>query len=120
MTSSSYNTIIIFTADHGDYAGEHGMMLKSGTFYDCMTRVPLIVSWPANIPMNEINEELVSNIDIMPTVMDFLGIEVNHPVHGKSLPGSTCPEGRAFNTQIGQAAPRGLYSDQGHGGLSVH
>ena len=38
----------------------------------------------------------------------------------ENLSGSTCSEGRAFNTQIGQAAPRGLYSDQGYGGLSVH
>jgi len=106
------NTIIIFTADHGDYAGEHGMMLKSGTFYDCMTRVPLIVSWPVNIPMNEINEELVSNIDIMPTIMDFLGLEVNHPVHGRTLPGISNSEPReAVFAEHGAGGPRVLISN---------
>jgi len=33
-------------SDHGDFMGEHGQQCKGGAFYDCLTRVPLIVSWP--------------------------------------------------------------------------
>jgi arylsulfatase A-like enzyme len=42
----SENTIVVFTSDHGDFMGEHGQQCKGGVFYDCLTRVPLIVSWP--------------------------------------------------------------------------
>lgn len=106
------NTIIIFTADHGDYAGEHGMMLKSGTFYDCMTRVPLILSWKENIPKNKINEDLVSNIDIMPTIMDLIGIKVNHSVNGRALPTIYDSETRnAVFSEHGAGGPRVLNSN---------
>lgn len=40
------NTIVVFTSDPGDFAGEHGMVLKSGVFYDCLTKVPLIFPYP--------------------------------------------------------------------------
>ena len=40
------DTIIVFTADHGDFMAEHNMAVKGGVFYDCLTRVPLIVSFP--------------------------------------------------------------------------
>ena len=36
------DTIIVFTADHGDFMAEHNMAVKGGVFYDCLTRVPLI------------------------------------------------------------------------------
>ena len=40
------DTIIVFTADHGDFMAEHNMAVKGGVFYDCLTRVPLLVSYP--------------------------------------------------------------------------
>ena len=79
---------MIFTADHGDYAGEHGLMLKSGTFYDCMTRVPLIVSWPGGLESGTTRDELVSNIDIMPTVASLVGVDAPEPVYGRLMPGA--------------------------------
>ena len=42
------NTIIVFTSDHGDYQGDHGLYTKSPAMYDCLTRVPLIFSWKGN------------------------------------------------------------------------
>jgi arylsulfatase A-like enzyme len=106
------STIVVFTADHGDYGGEHGMMLKSGTFYDCMTRVPLIVSWPGRVPKGETRDELVSNIDVMPTVMNLLGLETDRPVHGRLLPGTGGEEPRdAVFAEHGAGGPRVLMTD---------
>jgi arylsulfatase A-like enzyme len=106
------DTVVVFTADHGDYAGEHGMMLKSGTFYDCMTRVPLIVSLPGRIPEGQMREELVSNIDIMPTVMNLLGLEPDRPVNGRLLPGAGGEEPReAVFAEHGAGGPLVLMSD---------
>ncbi len=106
------DTIVVFTADHGDYAGEHGMMLKSGTFYDCMTRVPLIVSWPGGAPEGETRDDLVSNIDVMPTVMSLAGLESEKPVHGRLLPGigGETPREAVF-AEHGAGGPRVLMSD---------
>ena len=105
------NTIVVFTADHGDYAGEHGLMLKSGTFYDCMTRVPLIVSWPGGLESGVTQEELVSNIDIMPTVASLIGLEVPQPVYGRLLPGAGGKGREAVFAEHGAGGPRVLMSD---------
>ena len=105
------NTIVVFTADHGDYAGEHGLMLKSGTFYDCMTRVPLIVSWPGGLKGGAIREELVSNIDIMPTIASLVGVEAPEPVYGRLLPGAGGTGREAVFAEHGAGGPRVLMSD---------
>ncbi len=106
------DTVIVFTADHGDYAGEHGMMLKSGVFYDCMTRVPLIVSGPGVEARGQVRDELVSNIDIMPTVAQLIGIDDGPPVYGRPLPGAggDCPREAVF-AEHGAGGPRVLMSD---------
>ena len=110
-TGAAENTIVVFTADHGDYAGEHGLMLKSGTFYDCMTRVPLIVSWPGGLESGVIREELVSNIDIMPTVASLIGLDVAEPVYGRLLPGAGGTGREAVFAEHGAGGPRVLMSD---------
>ncbi|TFG66430.1 MAG: hypothetical protein E4H27_09960, partial [Anaerolineales bacterium] len=44
------NTIVVFCADHGDFSGEHRMQCKGGVFYDALTHIPMIISWPGHIP----------------------------------------------------------------------
>ena len=69
------NTIIVFTADHGDFAGEHNMLGKGGLFYDAMIRVPYIVSWPGGgVPQNVVDESMVNTIDILPTILQLSGV----------------------------------------------
>ena len=78
------DTIIVFTADHGDFAGEHGAIMK-GDVYDPLTRVPLIMRFPAASRGGKKLAQLVEQIDIMPTLLEAAGILVPGPVHGKSL-----------------------------------
>jgi arylsulfatase A-like enzyme len=80
-------TIVVFTSDHGDYLGEHHLLGKSNAFYDCLTRVPLLLSWPGHLPEGERRAELVSTIDVMPTILRLLGLPVPAGVHGQVLPG---------------------------------
>ena len=40
------NTVVIFTSDHGETLGDHGLLLKGCRFYEGLVRVPLIMSWP--------------------------------------------------------------------------
>ena len=79
------NTIIVFTSDHGDYMGDHGLYTKSPALYDCLVHVNLIFSYPGQIQQNQTSDELVSCIDIMPTLLDFVDIPIPGQVQGISL-----------------------------------
>src|SRR5690606_21569044 len=82
-------TIVVFCADHGDFAGEHGMMRKGGAFYDCLVRVPLIVAWPGRVPAGAVEESPVNLIDIVPTLLRLQGLPLPTAMHGEPLPGVT-------------------------------
>ena len=69
------DTIIVFTAYHGDFAGEHNMFGKGGVYYDSLVRVPYIVSWPGGgVPQNVVDDSPVSTIDLLPTILQLSGI----------------------------------------------
>ncbi|NND32423.1 MAG: sulfatase-like hydrolase/transferase [Saprospiraceae bacterium] len=79
------NTIIIFTSDHGDGAAAHKWSAKLSLYQESAT-VPLIISWPGKIPQGRIDEDhLVSQIDILPTLCEYAGIDQDHEFTGKSL-----------------------------------
>ncbi len=63
----SENTLLVFTSDHGDYQGDHGLIAKSPALYDALTRVPFIVRWPSQIDCGRIDDRFASHIDLMPT-----------------------------------------------------
>ena len=52
-TGQRENTVIIFTSDHGEMLGDHGLLLKGCRFYEGLVRVPLIISWPDQFPLQE-------------------------------------------------------------------
>ena len=69
------DTIIVFTADHGDFAGEHNMFGKGGVYYDCLVRVPYIVSWTGGgVPQGIVDDNPVNTIDILPTILQLSGV----------------------------------------------
>jgi arylsulfatase A-like enzyme len=78
-------TIVVFLADHGDMAGEHGMVWKSTTaFYDAVARVPLLVRVPG-ADGSDILDVPCDLTDILPTVLDAVDQPVPDCVHGESL-----------------------------------
>jgi arylsulfatase A-like enzyme len=89
------NTITVFCADHGDFMGEHGMQCKGGVFYDCLTRVPLIISWPGQIALGRREASMVNLIDVVPTLLELQGLEVPRSMHGLGLPTVTDARPRA-------------------------
>ena len=100
-------TIVVFCSDHGDFMGEHRMQCKGGVFYDCLTRVPLILSWPGQVPEGVRDESMVNLIDVVPTLLGLQGIEIPRTMHGEGLPTAT------------DAAPRdATFSEYGAGGPS--
>ena len=79
------NTIIVFTSDHGDGAAAHKWAAKLSLYQEAST-VPMIVSYPDKISSGKIDEShLVSQIDIVPTLCDYAGIETDVPFTGKSM-----------------------------------
>ena len=82
------DTLIIFTSDHGDYLGDHWMGEKL-YFHDQSVRVPLIVVDPspeADITRGTVDSRLTEAIDLVPTIVDFMGGEVrDHILEGRSL-----------------------------------
>ncbi len=83
------DTIIVFTADHGDFMGEHGMAVKGGVFYDCLVRVPLIVSWPGgNVPQGIVENSPVNTIDILPTALKLQDLATFDGSEDQPLEGS--------------------------------
>ena len=79
-------TIVVFCSDHGDLMGEHRMVNKGGLFYDALTRVPLIVSWPGQIPQGIRDESLVNLIDILPTLFQLQDAAIPRAMQGQPLP----------------------------------
>jgi arylsulfatase A-like enzyme len=77
------NTMIVFCADHGEMMGSHGMNSKNN-FYDESARVPMIIRYPAKIAAGKRIAVPISNIDLRPTIEDYLNLPETK-VDGKSL-----------------------------------
>lgn len=80
------DTLVIYTADHGDYTTEHNGYEKWDTcFYDCLTHVPLVMRWPGNIPAGARSEALVELVDLLPTAFEAMGLARPIWFQGRSL-----------------------------------
>lgn len=82
-------TIVVFTADHGDEFGEHGYYGHINSPYDELIRVPLVIRFPNQAWAGKRIEEMVRLLDLMPTLMDYVGIWPFSPItdvmQGQSL-----------------------------------
>lgn len=78
------NTYIIFTSDHGDWLGDHGLILKGPMNYEGLLRVPMIIRGPG-VPAGRVCDAPVSTIDIGPTLFDLSGATPLLTQHGQSL-----------------------------------
>lgn len=82
------NTLILFTADHGDMMGDH--LLYRKTFpYEGSVNVPMIVRWPASLGLKakrgQVRQELAELRDVFPTFLDAAGLPRPSSVEGMSL-----------------------------------
>ena len=81
------NTFIIFTSDHGELMGDHWLLGKCG-YFDASYRIPLIVRDPrraANDARGSLIESFTENVDIMPTILEALGLDIPVQCDGLSL-----------------------------------
>jgi len=81
------DTLVIFTSDHGETLGDHGLIQKGCRFYEGLVHVPLIWRWPGRVAAGVRRQALVELLDKAPTILDFAGIEVPAHMQGRSLRG---------------------------------
>ncbi|WP_299752804.1 sulfatase-like hydrolase/transferase [uncultured Tateyamaria sp.] len=86
------NTVVIFTTDHGDYMGDHGLMLKLLLHYQGIIRVPFIWHDPLRPATNAVDSSLASSIDISATVLARAGIQPFNGLQGRDLFASEAPD----------------------------
>jgi arylsulfatase A-like enzyme len=77
------DTIVVFTADHGNFAGRYKLVGKTKAFYDALIRIPLIMKIPG-IKKKRVKFN-ISNLDVMPTLIKATGIKTEINVQGKSF-----------------------------------
>jgi len=78
-------TVIVFTADHGDMAGGHGLVWKStDAFYDEVARVPLLIRYPRRFKPQQ-SDMAVDLTDLMPTLLDLTAQPVPEQAQGQNL-----------------------------------
>jgi choline-sulfatase len=84
-TGQAGNTLVIFTSDHGEMLGDHGLLKKGCRFYEGLTRVPLIMRWPGRWEEGLRSDALVELTDLAPTLLEAAGMEVPARMQGLSL-----------------------------------
>lgn len=79
------DTLVVFTSDHGETLGDHGLIQKGCRFYEGLVRVPLIFSLPGRVLSNLRCDALVELLDLAPTFLELAGVDVPERMQGKSL-----------------------------------
>ncbi|MDF2725572.1 MAG: sulfatase [Paenibacillus sp.] len=80
------DTIVVYTADHGDMCGGHRMIDKHYILYEDVVKVPLIVKYPEHVPAGERIDSFVYNLlDLQPTLLEYAELAPQPFFHGRSL-----------------------------------
>jgi choline-sulfatase len=109
-------TAIIVTSDHGESVGELGMYFEHGNCCEGTTHVPLIISWPGITdtsdlpPASRIVDSLIYQLDLAPTVLELLGMEIPTRWDGRSF--APAVQGKSFDGRDHLIMGAGIYAFQ--------
>jgi arylsulfatase A-like enzyme len=78
------DTLIVYSTDHGDWLGDHGLLLKGPMAYEGLLRVGMLFEGPG-VPAGKVVADPVSTLDLPATFCDYAGTELPRPVHARSL-----------------------------------
>ena len=79
------DTLIILTTDHGHLLGERGLTGKNNWHcWNELAHIPLVIHLPGSKHAGQRRSQLTQNVDIMPTLLDYFGVALEHPIHGES------------------------------------
>jgi arylsulfatase A-like enzyme len=78
------NTVAFFLSDNGFMWGEHGVLSKKVPYTDSI-RIPFLVRWPGRLAPGTVDERIVANIDVAPSILDAAGLTSGHAMDGISV-----------------------------------
>ncbi len=78
------DTLVVYASDHGDWLGDHGLLLKGPMAYEGLMRVPLVMRGPG-VPAGQVIDDPVSTLDLGATFLDTAGVERPANWHSRSL-----------------------------------
>ena len=76
------NTLVIFTTDHGELLGDHGLWMKGPFHYEQLVRVPMLLRFPQAVSAGQRTQALFSQVDIVPTTLSALGLPIPSDTDG--------------------------------------
>jgi choline-sulfatase len=83
-SEAAENTVVIYTTDHGENMGEHGLWWKN-SMYEHASRVPLIISWPSRWKGGQRRKQACSLVDVVQTIAEIGGAKVSDDWNGDSM-----------------------------------
>jgi choline-sulfatase len=89
--------IIVFTSDHGDMLGQHGLWMKT-KFFEGSARVPLMIRWPEKFTPRRVSEN-VSQCDLFKTLCELCGLETPGGLDSRSLTGLMSGDESGWNNE---------------------
>lgn len=81
----SEDTLVVFTSDHGDWMGDHGLNRKGGVHITGLTQIPMIIRWPGVSKSGLRVDSVASQVDLAATFYDVAGLRPHFTNQGKSL-----------------------------------
>jgi len=84
-TNTLDDTLVIFTSDHGEMLGSHGLLFKGASLCEELIKVPLIVRFPRSLGKEKICDSLISHADLVPTILETCGFDIPENLEGKSV-----------------------------------
>lgn len=81
----SNKTAVVHTSDHGDLTGSHRLFNKGPMMYEETYRIPLVVRWPGVVDAGSRSDSFVRLHDLMPTFLEWAGIEPPEDIHARSI-----------------------------------
>lgn len=78
------DTLVVFTTDHGDFFGQHGLCGKGAFHYEDMIKLPFIARLPGVIAPGTRTDAMLSLVDLAPTFLDFSGVKIPRCMTGRS------------------------------------
>lgn len=81
-TGQADHTIIVFSTDHGDFFGHHGLAHKGAFHYEDMIKIPFLVRYPGKVSKGKVSEALQSLVDLGPTFLNLCGLEIPRTMTG--------------------------------------
>lgn len=85
VRNNAEDACIMYTSDHGASLGAHGLNDKGPAMYEEITNIPFLVEWPSTVPNTVVEDQPLSHIDVVPTILDLFGMDQPAGLEGQSV-----------------------------------